>query len=94
VGQQANLSKQDRWWIPELASGTEGAFKTELPHFAEGRADQTAAAEEQHSWCLVKITALTTLHELAVLPHLTIPTNLVDRRNKTLLTNQSPSENT
>jgi hypothetical protein len=42
----------------------------------------------------LKTTALTTLHELAVLPHLTIPTNLVDRRNQTLLTSQSPGETT
>jgi hypothetical protein len=32
----------------------------------------------------VKTTALTTLHNLAVLPHLTIPTNLVERRNQIL----------
>jgi hypothetical protein len=40
-----------------------------------------AAAEEQHSCHLLK-TALTTLHELAILPHLTTPTNLVDIRSK------------
>jgi hypothetical protein len=37
-------------------------------------------------------TALTTLHELAVLSHLIIPANLVDRRNQILLTSQSLSE--
>jgi hypothetical protein len=42
----------------------------------------------------MKTTALTSLHELAVLPHLTIPTKLVDRRNQILLTNQSPGETT
>jgi hypothetical protein len=31
---------------------------------------------------------------LAALPHLTIPTNLVDRRNQILLTSQSPGETT
>jgi hypothetical protein len=40
----------------------------------------------------VKTTALTTLHNLAVLPHLTIPTNLVERRNQILLTSQSLGE--
>jgi hypothetical protein len=30
----------------------------------------------------VKTTGLTTVHKLAVLPHLTIPTNIVDRRAK------------
>jgi hypothetical protein len=39
-------------------------------------------------------TALTTLYKLAILPHLTIPTNLVDRRNQKLLTSQSPDETT
>jgi hypothetical protein len=48
------------------------------------------AAEGQCSCHLVKRTALTTLHELADLPHLPIATNLVNRRNKILLTSQSP----
>jgi hypothetical protein len=49
-------------------------FKTELP---------SVAAEGQHSCRLEKpITALTTLHELALLPYRTIATNLVDRRNQ------------
>jgi hypothetical protein len=52
-----------------------------------------AAAEGQCRHCLVK-TALTTLHKLAVLPHLTIPTNLVDRRNQISLTSQSPGDTT
>jgi hypothetical protein len=38
--------------------------------------------KKSYSWHLVKAAALTTLHELAVLPHLTIPTNHVDRRTK------------
>jgi hypothetical protein len=65
-----------------------------LPHLAGGGADQTAAAEEQHCCCLLK-TALSTLQELAVLPDLTTPTNLVDRRSKYhSLTSQSPGETT
>jgi hypothetical protein len=31
---------------------------------------------------------------LAVLPHLTIPNNLVDRKNQIVLTSQSPGETT
>jgi hypothetical protein len=52
------------------------------------------AAEGQRSCHLVKTTGLTTVHKLAVLPHLTILTNLVDRRNQILLTSQSPGETT
>jgi hypothetical protein len=40
----------------------------------------------------VKISALTTLHKVAILHHFTIPTNIVDRRNQTLLTSLSPGE--
>jgi hypothetical protein len=37
-------------------------------------------------------TALTTLLELGVLLHLTIPTNLVGRKNKRVHTSQAPGE--
>jgi hypothetical protein len=50
------------------------------------------AAEGQCSCSLVKTTAMTTLHELVELPHLTIATNAVNRRNKILLRTQSPAE--
>jgi hypothetical protein len=39
-------------------------------------------------------TALTTLHELILLPYLTVPTNLVDGRNQILLTGQQHGETT
>jgi hypothetical protein len=39
-------------------------------------------------------TALTTLHELILLPYLTVPTNLVDGRNQILLTGQQRGETT
>jgi hypothetical protein len=48
------------------------AGKLKLPHFAEGEADQEAAAEGKHCYQLRKSIALTTLHDLAKLPHLTI----------------------
>jgi hypothetical protein len=41
-----------------------------------------AAGEGQHNCCLVKTTALNILHKLAELPHLTNPTDIVDRRTK------------
>jgi hypothetical protein len=47
-----------------------------------------AAAEEQHSCCLLKTTTLTTLHELAGLSHLITPTNQIP------LKSQSPVETT
>jgi hypothetical protein len=74
--------------------GQRTVFKTELPHFAGGEADQTVAVEGQCSPCLVKTTALITLHKLADLNHLSIATNPVDRRNQILLTSQSPGETT
>jgi hypothetical protein len=44
--------------------GQRAAFSTELPHLAREGADQTAAAEGQHSCCLVQTTAvLTNLHK-------------------------------
>jgi hypothetical protein len=60
-------SRAKWWWIPELISGTEGSIQNWIaPCICH----------------LVETTTLTTLHELAVLPYLTIPTNLVDKRNK------------
>jgi hypothetical protein len=53
-----------------------------------------ATAEEQCRYCLLQKTTLTALHELAGLSHLTIPTNLVNRRDQILLTNQSPGKTT
>jgi hypothetical protein len=44
--------------------GKRALLKTEFPHHAGGEADQTAADEEQHSCCLLKTTALNTLHDL------------------------------
>ncbi|XP_073920705.1 uncharacterized protein [Castor canadensis] len=41
-----------------------------------------AAGEGQHNCCLVKTTALNILHKLSELPHLTNPTDIVDRRTK------------
>jgi hypothetical protein len=83
VGRQANLPKKGKRWIPELISGTEGRIQNWIapPCWRKSWLIR-AAAEEQQSCCLVKTTVLTTLHKLAVLPHLTIPTNLVDRRTK------------
>jgi hypothetical protein len=43
---------------------------------------QTATAKGQHSYQLGKSIALTTLHDLAMLPHLTISIKLVDRETK------------
>jgi hypothetical protein len=79
--------------------GQRAVFKTELPHLTRGGADQTVAAGGQCSCCLVKTTmkittALTTIHEVADLPHLPIATNPVDRRNQILLTFQSITETT
>jgi hypothetical protein len=75
--------------------GQRAVLKTELLYLARGRANQTVAAEGQCSCCLLKTTiALTTLHELADLPHLPVASNPVDRRNQILFTNQSPGENT
>jgi hypothetical protein len=59
--------------------GPRVGFRTELPHLAGRGGNQTAAAEEQHSFCLAKTTALTTNWHL---PHLTVATNLMDRRTK------------
>jgi hypothetical protein len=59
------------------------ASKTKLPHLTRGEADQTAAVEGKHSNQLGKSIALTTLHDLANLPHLTISIKLVDRRQNT-----------
>jgi hypothetical protein len=36
MGQQANISKQGRWWIPELISGTEVSIQNWIAHLAEG----------------------------------------------------------
>jgi hypothetical protein len=57
-------------------------FKTELPYLAGGGADQTAASKGKHIYWLGKSIALTTLHDLTKLPHLTISIKLVDRRTK------------
>jgi hypothetical protein len=58
------------------------AFKTELPHLTEGGAHQIAAAEGQHSYQLGKSVALTTLHDLMIILHLTISIKLENRRIK------------
>jgi hypothetical protein len=50
-----------------------------LPPCWRRRWPNIAAAEGQHSCHLAKRTALTTLYNLAALPHLTIPVNLVDK---------------
>jgi hypothetical protein len=95
VGQQAYLPKQGMWWILELITGTQGNIQTWIAPSCWGRSwPNRAAAEGQLICCLVRTTFLTTLHKLAVLPHLTILTNLVDRRNQILLTTQSPGETT
>jgi hypothetical protein len=47
-------------------------FKLEVLHLTGGVADQATAAEGQHSYQLKKSIALTTTHDLAKLPHLTI----------------------
>jgi hypothetical protein len=62
-----------------------------LLHLAGGGSDQTELQLKSNP---VKTTALTTLHKRAVLPDLTIPTNLVDRRNQILLTSHSLGETT
>jgi hypothetical protein len=51
------------------------AFKIELRHIAGRGADQTVADEEQHSYQLAKTIALTTVHNLANLLHITIQLN-------------------
>jgi hypothetical protein len=58
------------------------AFKIELHHLDRKGADKTNAAEGCHNRRLGKTIALTTLHDLANLPHLTISIKLADRRTK------------
>jgi hypothetical protein len=60
--------------------GQRAAFKTKLPHLAGGGAYQTKLQLKDNNYWLVKTTALTTLHDLANLPRLTISIKLVDRR--------------
>jgi hypothetical protein len=64
--------------------GIEGSIQKWIAPPCSGRSwPNRPAAEGQHSCHLVKTTtAVTTLHELADVPHLTITTNLVDRRTK------------
>jgi hypothetical protein len=57
-------------------------FKLELPHLTGGGANQAAAAEGYHSYQLRKSIALSTLHDLPKLLHLTISMKLVDKRTK------------
>jgi hypothetical protein len=59
------------------------AFKIELSHLTGGGADQAAAAEGYHTYQLGKTIALTTLHDLTNLPHITISTQLVEEQNAT-----------
>jgi hypothetical protein len=94
MGWHANLPKQSRWWTLESISGTEGSIQNWIAPPCWGSLPNRNAAEGQHSCSLLKTTALTTLHDLPVLPHCTIPTNLVDRRNQILLSSQSPGEPT
>jgi hypothetical protein len=95
VGWEAILPKQGRWWVLELISWTEGSIQNWIVPPCWGRSWQNrTVAERQCSCCLLKTTALTTLHKLAVLPHLKIPTHLVDWRNQILLTSQSADETT
>jgi hypothetical protein len=70
--------------------GQKAASKTELPQLAEGEADQTAAAEGQHSCHLVKtITALT--RQTYLTSQLQQPCG---QKDQILLTSQSPHETT
>jgi hypothetical protein len=75
---QSKAGGRSRSW----SLGQRTTFKNEFSHLSGEGANQTAAAEGEHSCCLEKIRALTTLQQLAVLPCLTIPTNLVDRNTK------------
>jgi hypothetical protein len=79
VGQQANFPKQCKRWIPEQIFGTEGSIQNWISPPCWGKSwPNRVVAEGQHRWRLVKTTALITLHQLVVLPHLIIPANLVD----------------
>jgi hypothetical protein len=63
--------------------GTESSIENLIAPPCWGRSWKRAAAEGQHSCHLVKTTkTLTSLHELADLPHLPIATKSVDRRTK------------
>jgi hypothetical protein len=89
VGQQANLPKQGRWWIAELIYGTEKSIQRWIAPPCWGRSWPNRASAEGQFNC-----NLTTLHELAIWLHLTIPINLVDRRTKYYSKSQSPGETT
>jgi hypothetical protein len=93
MGWQANLQKQGRWWTPELISGTKDSIQMWIaPHCWGRNRPNRALVEGQHNCCLVNTTALNTLYKLVVSPPLTIPTNLVERRNQILITSQSLCE--
>jgi hypothetical protein len=70
VGHRTNLLNQ------------RAAFKLQLPHLTGRGVDQKAASERKHSYQLGKLIALTTLHDLANLPHLTISNKLVEKGTK------------
>jgi hypothetical protein len=53
-----------------------------LLNLAGRRSWPNRVVAEEHASCLLLKTTLTTLHELEILPHLTTPTNHVDRRFK------------
>jgi hypothetical protein len=82
VEQQANSQSRPRGG-PQLISRTEDSIQNWTASPCWGRSWLNRAADEgQCSCCLVETIVLTTLHKLAVSPHLIIPANLVDKRTK------------
>jgi hypothetical protein len=80
VGWQANLPKPGKWWIPELIFWNRGQHsKLNCPNFLREELTRVSAEGQCSCRLVKKTTALTTLHELADLPHLTVATNLEDR---------------
>jgi hypothetical protein len=66
--------------------------KLNCPTFLGEELTKHSCGWRECSCCMVKTTALTNLHRLAILPHLTVLTNLVGRRNQILLISQSPGK--
>jgi hypothetical protein len=87
VGQQANLSKWGKWWIPVLISWNRGQHsKLNCPTLLGEE-----LTKQSCSWRTMKTTtALTILHTDSC--HLPIATNPVDRRSQIPLTSQLPGE--
>jgi hypothetical protein len=88
VGSRANLTHQGRWWIQELISWDRG-------HHSKLNWPNLLGEELTKQSCSRRATQLPIgeNNNLAVLPHLTIPTNLVDRTHN-ILTSQSSGETT